>query len=56
MDPEILSKEFKKAGKDNELIKDPTKAYQALQNSSEEVLIVTGSFYLLSQIRNNRPT
>jgi dihydrofolate synthase/folylpolyglutamate synthase len=53
MNPAVLSEAFHAAGKPNELIADPKQAYQALLGSPQQLLVVTGSFYLLSQIRNN---
>jgi dihydrofolate synthase / folylpolyglutamate synthase len=53
MDPGVLSKAFETAGKLTELIGDPVEAYRSLLSSPEPVLVITGSFYLLSQIRNN---
>ena len=53
MDPAILAKAFQTMGKTVELIPDAAEAYRALLVLPEPVLVVTGSFYLLSQIRNN---
>jgi len=53
MDPEMLAKAFADAGVATQSITDQRQAFQALLKSPAEVLIVTGSFYLLSQIRNN---
>lgn len=53
MDPAVLARAFTEAGFDTELVKDPRKAYNELLRSDEWLVVVTGSFYLLSQIRNN---
>ena len=53
MNPEVLAKAFTAAGVAAQSIPDQKQAFQALLNSPAEVLVITGSFYLLSQIRNN---
>jgi dihydrofolate synthase/folylpolyglutamate synthase len=53
MDPELLAKAFKAAGKQPRVISDQVEAVRELLESPEPVAIITGSFYLLSQIRNN---
>jgi len=55
MDPRLLVEAFKATGKDAQIIKDPNEAYETLLGSPEQTLIITGSFYLLSQIRNAHP-
>ncbi len=55
MDPKILADAFKASGQECQIIPDPQQAYKTLLASPEPVLVVTGSFYLLSQIRNNKP-
>jgi dihydrofolate synthase/folylpolyglutamate synthase len=53
MDPEVLAEAFRAAGLDQvETFADQHQAYQALVTGPEDVCILTGSFYLLSQIRN----
>ena len=55
IDPIVLAETFKAAGSNNvETITDQQAAFKALLSGPEEVCIVTGSFYLLSQIRNNK--
>ncbi len=52
IDPTVLSAIFEQAGAANvTAIADHHQAYQQLLAGPEEVVIVTGSFYLLSQIR-----
>jgi dihydrofolate synthase/folylpolyglutamate synthase len=53
MDTIILLEAFKKAGLNVSNIPDQHQAYQELINGPEEVCVITGSFYLLGQIRNN---
>ena len=53
MDPEVLAAAFTVAGVDAQSFADQKEAVQALLESPQDVLIITGSFYLLSQIRNN---
>ena len=53
IDPAILSKLFIDQGIEAETITDQKAAVQALLNSPESVCVITGSFYMLSQIRNN---
>jgi dihydrofolate synthase/folylpolyglutamate synthase len=53
-DPEILAEAFRSAGVANvESIPGHQAAFQALLAVPDKVCIITGSFYLLSQIRNN---
>ncbi len=55
MDPKVLGDAFRQAGLEAvEVITDGDKAFQALLESPEPVCMVTGSFYLLNQIRNNK--
>lgn len=55
MDPETLAVSLRAAGAGNvEVIADQYKAFQALLDSPEKVGVITGSFYLLSHIRNNK--
>ena len=52
IDPRELAKTFQAAGvSDLELIADQHAAYQKLLAGPEDVCIITGSFYLLSQLR-----
>jgi len=55
LDPAKLSEAFG-ASVHTEIIVDPHEACEALVSSSEPVGVITGSFYLLSQIRNNAQT
>lgn len=51
-DPEEIAKELIKLGAKNVAIeKDNLKAYQMLLESESRELIITGSFYLIAQIR-----
>lgn len=48
----ILAKAAQKAGFQNIMVEtDPLEAYNLLKNSSEDVCVITGSFYLLSAVR-----
>jgi dihydrofolate synthase/folylpolyglutamate synthase len=53
MDPEELASAFRQAGVEAQSLPDEHEALEALVDGSEEVCIITGSFYLLGQIRNN---
>ncbi len=54
-DPEIVGASLEEAGaKQVEVIPDQHEAVEALLDSPEEVCVVTGSFYLLGWIRNNK--
>jgi len=54
IDPAVIADAFKGAGLDNvESISDHRAAFQALMAAPDKVCVITGSFYLLSQIRNN---
>lgn len=54
MDPAGLAEAFKAAGVDHvESIPDQQAALQSLVNGPETICLIIGSFYLLSQIRNN---
>jgi dihydrofolate synthase/folylpolyglutamate synthase len=54
MDPKRLAQAFRTSGVSHvENIADQRAAYQALLAAPEKVCIITGSFYLLGQIRNN---
>ncbi|HEY5442158.1 MAG TPA: hypothetical protein VIJ68_01320, partial [Candidatus Saccharimonadales bacterium] len=54
MDPEILAEAFRAQGVASvENIPDNQSAFQALLAAPEAVCVITGSFYLLGQIRNN---
>lgn len=53
MNPQVLVQAFRGSGVTVEVIPDQRKAFQALVRGPEKVCIITGSFYLLSQIRNN---
>lgn len=53
-DPEMVAEAFRKGGITQvESIADQRLAFQALLAVPEEVCVITGSFYLISQIRNN---
>ncbi|MDB5164740.1 MAG: hypothetical protein JWL89_366 [Candidatus Saccharibacteria bacterium] len=57
MDPHTLADEFRKAGARNvQVVPDKQDALKALLATTEDLGIITGSFYLLSQIRNNGHT
>ncbi len=52
IDPDVLAESFRAAGAvDVESNKDQVAAYQALLKGPETVCVITGSFYLLSQLR-----
>lgn len=52
IDPQELLKDAKQLGfTDSQVIENPKKAYESLLKRSEQVLIVTGSFYLLNHVR-----
>lgn len=53
MDPMILAEEFKKNGQAAKVIVNQTEAVKYVLRAPENLVIITGSFYLLSQIRNN---
>jgi len=54
IDPTILAEAFRAAGVLNvESIDDQQTACQTLLNLPDKILVITGSFYLLGQIRNN---
>jgi dihydrofolate synthase/folylpolyglutamate synthase len=54
MDPETLAQAFRSADTTPvEVIPDQHKAFAALLAAPEQTCVITGSFYLLSQIRNN---
>ncbi|MDP9128927.1 MAG: Mur ligase family protein [Candidatus Binatota bacterium] len=55
MDAAALAKAFLSAGvKDVKVLPDHDAALQALLEAPEDLALITGSFYLLSQIRNNK--
>ena len=54
MDPQILAEAFRAENVPTEVIEDPKQAFKALLASKQPVCLVTGSFYLLGQIRNNK--
>lgn len=52
IEPDMLAKKFKEAGLQRVLVEsDQQQAYQLLLRSEAKVCIITGSFYLLSQLR-----
>lgn len=53
MDAEVLAAAFRDAGTPAESIPDNRAAFRALMAASENVCVITGSFYLIGQIRNN---
>jgi dihydrofolate synthase/folylpolyglutamate synthase len=54
MDAEVLAEAFRAGGAARvESITDNQAAFRALQAAPEDIRVVTGSFYLLGQIRNN---
>ncbi len=57
MSPSALAAAFEVAGaREVQSIAEPRPALQALLDGSESICIITGSFYLISQIRNNEPS
>jgi dihydrofolate synthase/folylpolyglutamate synthase len=55
MNPRTLAASLREAGAQNlEVIADHDQATEVLLASPEEVCVITGSFYLLSQIRHNK--
>ncbi len=54
VDPRLLSEAFQKLGMPNMIIENHTEALRALLRAPEEICVITGSFYLLSQVRNNK--
>lgn len=55
MDPQVLGEAFKKAGVEEvEVVPDRSQAFETLLKAPEEVCLVTGSFYLLNQLRNGK--
>jgi dihydrofolate synthase/folylpolyglutamate synthase len=53
MDPEILASYFREHGTTNVTVQpDHHIAYGQLLNADEDILVITGSFYLIYQIRN----
>ncbi|HEX7633472.1 MAG TPA: Mur ligase family protein [Candidatus Saccharimonadales bacterium] len=54
MNPDVLAEAFRQAGaKHVTSIADQHEAYQALLAQPEKLCVIAGSFYLLSQLRNN---
>ncbi len=53
MDPELLAQAFRGIGAEASSIPDQNEALEALLQTDNDVCIITGSFYLLSQIRNS---
>jgi dihydrofolate synthase/folylpolyglutamate synthase len=53
MDLDILLEAFRREGIPAEIAADQHEAYQKLISGPEKICIITGSFYLLGQIRNN---
>lgn len=53
MDINVLLKAFQEAGIDAMSVPDQRQAYEQLISGPEDIFLITGSFYLLSQIRNN---
>lgn len=55
LSPATLAKALTKAGAFQvEVVEDPQAALKALLSKSNDLCIITGSFYLISQIRNNK--
>ncbi len=53
-DPDMLARAFRQAGMSEvQSIADHRAAFQALLAAPEQICVITGSFYLLGQIRNN---
>jgi dihydrofolate synthase/folylpolyglutamate synthase len=52
MDPQVLAQAFD-TGLPVQVISEPDAAIRALMETPEQIGIITGSFYLLSQVRNN---
>jgi folylpolyglutamate synthase/dihydropteroate synthase len=54
MKAEVLAEAFRDAGRTQvESIPDNQAAFQALMAAPEKICVITGSFYLIGQIRNN---
>jgi folylpolyglutamate synthase/dihydropteroate synthase len=54
MNPEKLAQAFRAAGATSvEVIPDQHEAFEALLAGPEQTCVITGSFYLIGQIRNN---
>lgn len=53
LDPAMLAKEFQAQGIDAQVIPDQMKALKALLQAPDTVVVITGSFYLLSQLRRS---
>lgn len=52
MDPRVLAKQFLESGIGNiKVAPDQHEAFQSLIKAPEEIVVITGSFYLLSQLR-----
>ncbi len=54
MNPDVLGQAFASIGQPVQIIGNPDEALATLLDSSHSLLVITGSFYLLSQIRNNK--
>jgi dihydrofolate synthase/folylpolyglutamate synthase len=53
IDPELIAEAFREVGVDVKAIPDQAQAVSTLLAAAGDVVVITGSFYLLSQIRNN---
>lgn len=54
MDPHKLANEARARGITTEVVTDNKKAYDLLLSQANEVLVITGSFYMIGQIRKNQ--
>jgi dihydrofolate synthase/folylpolyglutamate synthase len=53
MDPAVIAQAFEQTGVPSQNVPNQHQALQTLVEAPEQIAIITGSFYLLSQIRNN---
>jgi dihydrofolate synthase / folylpolyglutamate synthase len=53
MDPAVIAQAFEQGGVASQSVPNQHQALQTLMEAPEPIAIITGSFYLLSQIRNN---
>ena len=51
IDPKELMKAAKTSGVKAEVVEDPKEAFNSIMKSKEPIILVTGSFYLLNDIR-----
>jgi dihydrofolate synthase/folylpolyglutamate synthase len=53
IDPRLLETHAIKLGYDVVVVEDNREAYQSLMTQKQDILLITGSFYLISQVRSN---